>query len=141
MSDSKKLTKEERDRIVLNTWEQELRKGEGKRFFIFDCNNGVLDKEFNEKLRNFLQDAIKNYDLPETKLFKVTLRADNNRSLPERTEYLRCKDKETIRESMISACSAITSEYYGYTDVHIKEITVESIPEIMSMSIKIKNVK
>lgn len=134
--EGKKLTRKERDRIVLNTYKTKF--DEGMRFFIFDCNKGVLDPEFNERLRNFLQDAIKNYEIDGIKLYKVILRANYNKSLPERIEYIRCKNKEILKESMISACSAITSEYYGYTDVHIKEVDMASFPEIIEAKIKCK---
>lgn len=137
----KPLTKKEREGIVLNTWNQELHKGEGKRFFIFDCNYGVLDPEFNERLRNFLQDAIKNYNVPDTKLFKVILKSNYNRSLPERIEFIRCKDEKILKDSMISACSASTSEYYGYVKVEINEITIQSFPEMITAIIEVKNGK
>lgn len=50
-----KLTSKEAESVVLNTFETNL---EGKRYFVFDCNHGVLDKKFNEKLCKFFQDAI-----------------------------------------------------------------------------------
>lgn len=136
---NKTLTEEEREKIVLNTWETNLK--EGKRFFIFDCNKGVLDKEFNAKLAEFFQDAVKNYKINEMKLFKVILRVNNNKSLPERVEYFRCKSKEILKDSMLSACSSSMSEYYGYTDVHITKTEIKNFPEIVQVEISVKTGK
>lgn len=65
------LTKRELGSVVLGTHTVDAfhKENDGSytdRYFIYDCNNGVLKKEFNERLRNFLQDAIKNY-YPEEK--------------------------------------------------------------------------
>jgi len=64
------LTQGERKHVVLGTYTvKNFHKEENgtytDRYFIFDCNTGVLNKELNEKLRDFLQDAINNYEPDE----------------------------------------------------------------------------
>lgn len=71
-----------------------------------------------------------------TKLFKVTLKPENNKSLVQRTEYLKCSTKEILTDSIKSACAAPHSEYFGYRSVEIKEVSINSFPELMQLQIK-----
>lgn len=70
-----------------------------------------------------------------TKLFKITLKAENNRNLSERVEYVKAKSKEFLQKSMISACNAPHSEYYGYRFVEIQD--AKDVPQIIGMKVKL----
>ena len=68
--------------VVLGTTMQKVQGDE--RFFIYDCNNGVINKEFNEKLCDFLKDAVKNYDPKDKRIVKnIQAIKDFLKSLPE----------------------------------------------------------
>ena len=68
--------------VVLSTTTEKIQGN--ARYFIYDCNNGVVNQEFNEKLRDFLQDAVKNYDPNDKKIIKnLDAIKDLLKSLPE----------------------------------------------------------
>lgn len=85
------------------------------------------------------KDELNEFD--NSKLFKIILKPEYNKSLSERIEYVKCKDKKTLEECMKSVCIAPHSEYYGYREVKITEVNIEEFPEIATLEIKESDLK
>ena len=69
-------------------------------------------------------------------LFEVVCTARYNRNLSERKEYIRCKSKKVLENSIMNCFNLDTTEYFGYTNIRVTE--VKDVPELVRIKFKTK---
>lgn len=66
-------------------------------------------------------------------LYKIELKAKNNKHLAPQTLYLRASSIKVIKESFPTAMNYPESEYYGYYYLNVEK--VPDVPEIRTVKV------